>query len=274
MLKRTKDKPVSHPYRWRYAFVLGCLGVLSQNCWAQFPSLRATDTRTSIPEAVMADRKQWGADLAFGGSFNRGNTDVNYINSGFALFKSWAPSTAYLSGSMVYNTFGGVRVLNQGTLTARYDRAVKGPWKIFLFNTNAYNEFIRLNYRTTSGIGPWYDLSLGPTKHGLSLALTHEYEKFKGGGIIERAGRISFRDVSRLPISQVAELRADLFYVPKIDELGDYHLFAEIGLQTMIWKDKLGLKLSWTDEYDSRPKPGVKPNDTLWTTSLTFHFGK
>lgn len=257
----------------RLLLLVGLLGFsIPPTSWAQFPSLRATDTRTLTPEAVMAERKQWGVDLGFGGTFNRGNTDVNYLNSNFSVFAAKGPSTTYLSGSMIYNTFGNIRVINQGGLTARYDHSIQGPWKIFAFNTNGYNEFIRLNYRTTTGAGPWYDQTLGATKHGLSLALTHEYEKFKGG-TIERAGRLSFRDVSRIPLSRVAEIRADLFYVPKLDEIGDYRLFAEIALQTIIWRDKLGLKVSWTDEYDSRPKPGVKPNDTLWLTSLTFHFG-
>jgi len=42
---------------------------------------------------------------------------------------------------MIYNRFNGFRVLNQGALTGRYDYSVAGPWKIFVFNTNAYNEF-------------------------------------------------------------------------------------------------------------------------------------
>jgi len=29
-------------------------------------------------------------DLDFGGSFNRGNTNVDYISSGFDMFKAWA----------------------------------------------------------------------------------------------------------------------------------------------------------------------------------------
>ncbi|MBI5631463.1 MAG: DUF481 domain-containing protein [Elusimicrobia bacterium] len=247
--------------------------LIHQTAWAQFPSLRATDTRTSTPEAVMQDRKDWGLDLAFGGNFNRGNTDVDYISGGFSAFKAWSDSSAYLNGSMIYNTFGSRKILNQGSLTARYDREIQRPWKIFAFNTNAYNEFIRLDYRSTTGVGPWYDAQWGEVKHGLSLAITHEYENFKGG-LAESAARLSLRDVLRLPLSQAAELRADFFYRPKMDAIGDYHLFAEIGLETIIWKRNLGLKLAWIDEYDSRPQPGVKPNDALWLSAVTLHFGE
>lgn len=59
------------------AFVL--TGSLAGAARAQFPSLRNTDTRTSTPETVMGVRKDWGVDANFGGAFNRGNTNVNYI---------------------------------------------------------------------------------------------------------------------------------------------------------------------------------------------------
>ena len=209
--------------------------------------------------------------------FYRGRTVTLIVSSGvgggFDTFKAWARTTAYLSGSMIYNKFNGVQVLNQGTLTARYDYALTGPWKVFVFNTNAYNEFTRLNYRETSGIGPWYDFALGATRHGVSLAGAQEYENYKGG-VFHRTGRISFRDISKFPISETAQVSTDFFYIPKADEFGNYRLYGEIALQTLIWKKNLGLKLSWTDDYNSRPQPGIKPNDTLWLTSFTLHFGR
>jgi hypothetical protein len=82
------------------------------------------------------------------------------------------------------------------------------------------------------------------------------------------------RDVSRIPVSKAAELDSDLFYSPKIGEPGDYHFFDEISLETLLWKDTLGLKVSWTCDYDSRPKQGIKPYDIRWETSLTLRFGE
>ena len=76
-----------------------------------------------------------------------------------------------------------------------------------------------------------------------------------------------------MALSPTARIRADLFYVPKADDFADTHLSAELSLETTVWKE-LGLKLSWLDEYDSRPKTGIKANDTHILTSLTFHFGK
>ena len=258
------------PIKYCFFSLLGLVLLVPVEAKAQ---LGRADTRTVVPEVVMKERKQWGADLAFGGSFNRGNVSGNNLSGNFDIFKNYTRSTAYITGSMAYCVINHRQLNNQGALTLRYDHAVKGNWKIFAFSTNAYNRVIHLDYRTTTGIGPWYNLSLGETKHGISLAGIREYEEFSGG-IREHSWRVSLRDISRVPVSPVAELSSDLFYSPKADEFGDYHFFQEIALRTLIWRDTLGLKLSWAYLYDSRPRPGIKPGDILWQTSLTLQFGR
>lgn len=257
------------PY-WVMALASLCLG---QESFAQSPFLRSTDKHTLTPEAVIGERKRWGADLSFGGGFNRGNVTINSLNGSFDLFKSWELSSAYLSGSFIYSTFQDRRTLNLGAVTVRADRRIAGPWKLFAFNTQAYNDFLRLDYRTTTGAGPWYDLAVGETRHGLSAALVHEYQRFFFG-TVQRTARFSFRAMSRWPISPLAELTSDLFYVPRLDRISDYRADIEIGLETRIWRDNLGLKVSWLNEYENRPQPDVKHNDVFWLTSLTCHFGR
>lgn len=241
---------------------------------AQSPFLRQADMRTRTPEAVMSGRKDWGLDLSFGGNFNRGNVDADSLSGGFSTFKALPGATVYLSGSILYSTFGNRRIFNQGALTARVDRGLPWKnWKIFAFNTNAYNEFLRVNHRATTGAGPWYDLALGPTTHGLSLAVAHEHERFKFGSSKDR-GRLSFRSLSRVPLAETAELSADFFWIPSLHDSRDQRLYGEVSLQTKIWKDNLGLRLAWIAEHDSRPQPRVRKDDTLWLTSLTLRFGK
>lgn len=257
---------------WSAWWLLGLVGNLAPLAQAQSPILRGRDTRTLAPETVQAGRRHWGADLTLGGISTRGNVDTNLYNGGFSLFTSKAPSSVYLSGTAIYGTKGSVRQQNQGAMTFRYDHALRGAWKAFAFDTNAYNEFLRLNYRHTVGAGPWVDLAAGPSTHGLSLAVTHEYERFEGG-VREDAARLSLRTLSKIPVSELAQLTADIFYVPKADDFGDYHFYAELAFQTMFWKENLGMKVSWIEEYDSRPRPGVRRMDTLWLTSLTLRFG-
>ena len=240
---------------------------------AQSPFLRSTDTRTSTPETLLSSRESWGADFNFGATLNRGNVDFTSLAFGLGVVKKWQRSALSLAGSALYNTFGSKQVFNQGTATLRYDRWLSENWRLFAFNSHAYNDFILLNYRATVGAGPWYDLKLGPTVHGLSLAGTYEYESFQGG-VTDSAGRLSFRLASKIPVSPIAELDLDFFYVPRASDLDDYHLYAQVSLETLFVKSLFGLKVSWIDEYDSRPQPGIKTNDQLFLASLTCHVGK
>lgn len=259
---------------WRGPLCALALGLLlAPALRAQSVYSRGSDTRTAVPEAVMAERKVWGVDLSFGGSSINGNAHNDYLNGGFSLFRADGRSTVYLMGSANYSAYKHVTAVNQGVGTFRYDYTIAAPWKVFVINTNSYSDAIRLNYRSITGAGLWYDLDWGASKHGISLALSHEYEAFRSN-VHEQSWLLSLRSLSHIPISNVAALEADLFYVPKADEFADYHLFASLALRTMVWKDNLGLKLAWTDEYDSRPRPGIKHNDTMLTTSLTLHFGR
>ena len=255
-----------------YYFLLVSLGMIIHPVTAA-AQYGHSDMRTSTPETIMAERKQWGADFAYGGSFNGGNIEENEQSGSFSVFKNYGRSTVYLNGSLIYHTIDNVQQNNQGNLTVRYDHPIGGNWKIFAINTNAYNKFLDLNYRTATGGGPWYDLSLGDTKHGISLSVMYEYESFRKD-IVEHTERLSFRDVSQIPVSNTAEIVSDMYYAPKIDEFADYHFFEELSLESLIWKDTLGLKISWSYDYDSRPKPGIKPYDVIAETAFTLHFGK
>ena len=198
----------------RLFFVLifaGLLPFIAQTCPAQSNYLYGSDTRTSLVEFMAGERKQLGGDFAFGGNFIRGNADINYLNSNFGIFKFWERRSVYIKGFVLYNTSGAQKTINQGMESIRYDQCFGKPLKVFIFNTNAYNDFIRLNYRTTSGLGLWYAFAHNAANHGFSIAVTHEYENFKAG-LIERAARLSVRNLSAFEISNTAEISADFFH--------------------------------------------------------------
>lgn len=222
----------------------------------------------------MAGRKAWGLDLSLGGNFSRGNVDTDALSTSFSGFKAFSGASVYLAGAALYGTASGRRVLNQASLTLRADHPLPWEaWKVFAFAANSFNEFLRLNHRATTGAGPWYDLLLGPTSHGLSLAIVQEHEVFKYGRE-EDHGRLSLRSLSRVPLGPASELTADFYWTPSLRDGGDRRLYGEIALQAKVWRDSLGLRLAWIAEHDSRPRPGVRKDDATVLTSLTARFGK
>lgn len=249
------------------------LGLIAAPCGAQSPYVRQGDVRVPMAEAVMKERKVWGTDISFGGNATRGNSRTGLINAGAAFFRSWNQSTLTLTGSALHQTASGRQLQNQGKATLRYDYKLVGPWGLFAYNTHGYNDLLRLDYRVKIGAGPWRDMLLGKARLGSGLAFAQVYERFQGGSI-ERTARLLLRNNVRVPISKVADLKAELFYVPAVKDFNDYHLDGEISLQTVFWKEYLALRLGWLGEYDSRPKPRVVSTDTYWTASLVFQMGR
>lgn len=137
-------------------------------------------------------------------------------------------------------------VLGLGLLLAATPRA--GAEQASL--SSHYNELLRLDRRRP---GPGANLSWG-----------QEYQKLRGGAV-KRAGRLSL---------QSPYARAEVVYVPKSGDPGNYRLIAELGVEAPIIRNSLGFKVSWTDKYDSRPGRFDVGDETQWLASLSLRFGR
>ncbi len=69
-----------------------------------------------------------------------------------------------------------------------------------------------------------------------------------------------------------AKLAWDLAWLPNVADFGDYQLRSDASLTATLYKG-LGVRLGLLNEFDSRPRPGVKRHDMLLTTTLTYSIG-
>ena len=145
---------------------------------------RADDLKTILPEDIFGDRKEWGVSLKLGGDSHSGNVEKKRLGAELSVFKRFNKLTAYWDTNISYLGVGedpSSRVLNVGSTVLRLDHHFNETWRIFFFSTHAYNEFLKLDYRTANGIGPWWDYKGESFTLGVSLALAHEHENFEGG---------------------------------------------------------------------------------------------
>lgn len=115
---------------------------------------------------------------------------------------------------------------------------------------NHYNEVLRINRQRPN--------------RGLNLSWGQEYQKLRSGAV-KRAGRFSLRN---------SFARAEAVYVPKSGDAGNYRLITELGVEAPILRKSLGLKVSWTDKYDSRPGRFDVRDETQWLASVSLRFGR
>ena len=234
---------------------------------------RASDMRTDLPENIFQKRKLWGVDLSLGYSENSGNIEQINGYTNISLFKVSGDFSYYLQGSALYSSFGESVVQNRRAATLRIDWRRTAQFKWFAFNTHGSNEFLKLNYRTTFGAGPWFDFAGKSWKNGLSVVPVVLVEQFEGQDSSNEAA-VSLRNVFRYELNSVSSIGFDFFYAPRMKEVSDYHLYFQSIFETKIYRDLIFLQLMYTLEYDSRPAAGVRSADRTYMTAISFHLGK
>ena len=60
---------------------------------------------------------------------------------------------------------------------------------------------------------------------------------------------------------------------PRVSDLADYRFLASASVTARIYKG-FGLRIAVLEEYNSRPRSGIEPNDLLTTTTLTYTVGR
>jgi hypothetical protein len=234
---------------------------------------RAGDTRTALPERIFKNRKKWGVDLGLSYTEYSGNANQLSGSTQVSAFRAFEKLSYYLDGSLGYARSRGVVGQNRRHIVLRMDRKVSENFKWFAFNTHAYNQFLRLDYRTTVGAGPWYDFIGSKWKNGFSVAPTYYYEEFQRQRPNSEGGW-SFRNYFTYDISETASGGFDLFYAPRMKEIADFHFYFQPFLTAKVYKDLVSLRLSYTLEYDSRPIANVRQGDRTYMTTFNFAVGE
>lgn len=237
------------------------------------PWQRSADQRTLLPEKLENGRNDWGVDLGIGYSQYSGNVEQTSANLEFTYFKKIDDNTFYINSGFIYGISRGVVNQNQGRVVLRYDQPVTENFKWFVFNTHAYNQFLKLDYRGTLGAGPWYDFKGEKFTNGVSAAPVFFYEDFDGFGT-EKDFWVSLRNYFVYELNESSNVGFDFFYMFRANEPDDHLTFFQPFLETVIKPNRFSLKLSYIAEGDSRPKPGVKSTDFNYYATLVIKFGE
>ena len=235
------------------------------NIWS-----RQGDQRTDVTENVLGDRQQ-AVEFNFGFNKNSGNVNQQVYSTGLALAKKIHSVGFYMKMQTFFAESNDFTVQNQKSLVLRADYPIEQKLRLFTFSTHAANEFLRLDYRSTLGLGPWYDWVGEKWTNGLSLAPVFFYEEF-GGVPRNREWRVSFRSLFGWKIDDKSRWGYDFFFAPRAKHLADLQVFFQPFFETKIYKESVSLKMTYTVEYDSRSLDGIKSTDTQYMTSLNFKF--
>jgi len=259
--------------------ILTCLLALA----LPLPALAATfsrtdDTRPKPPEHWQ-QREVFGVDVGAGGAFMSGNVDHFAIHGSLDLmFRFGKRHEIYVEGRAAHSAFGGNTVIDKDRGSLLYALSVHRNINLFAYSTHSRNRFLTLKYRTTNSVGicihSWAPEVLDPSL--LSIGFTPEWEWWDAEPDAVRQNAI--RGTARInivwPATEFMRLGFDVSYSPVFADMRDFRIYAEAYVEMKVTKETVSFRFSFVDEYDSRPRPGVKSNDVTVIPSLAVHLGK
>ncbi len=242
---------------------------------ADGPFSRSDDTRPRAPEEWQR-REVYGIDLTAGATRLAGNVDHFAVNGSLdVMVRVHARHELFLEAHGIYSAFAGKPVLDKQTASLLWAWAIHEHLNVFLYSTHGRNRFLTLRYRMTNSLGLCVH-SLAPRAMQTSLisfGVTPEHEWWE-----DRTRETQIRGSLRLtltaPFTPYVMVGIDVSYAPVFVDMGDFRLYGEAFAELKITERVLALRITVADEFDSRPREGVKSNDLSIVPSLVVHLGR
>ncbi|NNC90657.1 MAG: DUF481 domain-containing protein [Akkermansiaceae bacterium] len=222
----------------------------------------------AAPAATTAG--SWNRAVDLGATYASGNSDVTLLTAGFTVDGEvdrdlYAASLRYAygedSGTTSSDSFLGSlswrRLLDERSyaglrLDGRYDALADIDYRISL--SALYGYFFIKNEKTR------FSLEGGPG-----------YTVEKVGGVTDSYLNLYAGDRFEHQLSDTTRIYQSLSWFAPAEDLGDYQLIGEIGLETVL-TDRLSLKIYVEDKFEAQPAPGRKDNDLRVVTGISYKF--
>jgi putative salt-induced outer membrane protein len=214
----------------------------------------------------------WSGSLGGGLSLTGGNSESNSYNLEFGLtYDPKKKVVLKLDGAYLRTDTDGEATVDRTGLGARYEYSVAGGGRLFAFGEVRYQRDVLKDVdhliSPTAGVGYRLadsdDLKLS-VNGGVGLAL----EKLAGldattSGAVNASESLSWK------LSGSASIVHTARGLWKTDDFGDAYYHFDVGILTSL-AGRFDLKLSFADDYKSRPPADKKENDTAVLATIVF----
>ncbi|MGA2751470.1 MAG: DUF481 domain-containing protein [Verrucomicrobiota bacterium] len=227
---------------------------------------------------VHPSTNQWHSTVALGLTIARGNTDTTLVSLSARTEKKWPLNNLALGADALY---GESKLPGQSTSTetadsqkgfGQYDRTLSDRFYAYGRLEALHDGIADIEYRFTLAPGAGYyfiknksaDLSveLGPGYIDEKLDdHTHDYATLRAA------------EKFHYTLSPHARLWETIEYLPEVDELDNYIVNAELGVEAGLnKKNNVTLRTVLQDSYDNVPAPGRLKNDLKLIAAVAYKF--
>ena len=232
-----------------------------------------------IEERIAKNKKDdiqkinWRREVSLGYNKSSGNTKSSQLTIAAFINRKTKHDEFTIKGDTYYSSSNEEMDAQRWYAMVRYDFSLwKNKWHNFYKLDADHDRFANVDYRLVPSAGIGYRFSdtlkwKAMIEGGLGFEHTSYRDATKNSGEAILLGRGFFEKkfFDNLSITQ------DITLYPSLESMGQFRLHSETSFISPI-NEKLSLRLSFVDDYDSDPMGNIKKNDLRFTSSLVHSF--
>jgi putative salt-induced outer membrane protein YdiY len=244
--------------------------LLAAACLAATPLL-------SFAQVTVKDDGQWRALFTAGASLSSGNSDSTTVNLSGEAVKATKTDKLSINGRALYLKNDDDQAEQRYAFGTHYQRDINE--RIFGFGQfdALKDEPSNLSSRLSVGTGLGYHvIKQDNVTWDVSTGVGYTRERYVEPSVIDGVARdryanteLLFAEESNHKISDNTTLKQRLAYLPDLRNSGEYRATFDGGISVAMTK-RFSLTATVQHRYDSNPGDGLKKNDTLFITGVSY----
>lgn len=230
-------------------------------------SIAATAALTST---LCAEESDWNNSFDLGATLTRGNSESTLISVGFATTKkddadeyfgalnyTYGESEEDVTSDEILGSFAWNRLITDVTYAG-----IRADLRI--------DELADIDYRAgVTGLVGHYFIKSDTTYLAIETGIGFTAEEVAGE--TDTYANLYLGDRFEHKLNDKTRIYQTLSVTAPIENLSDYSLVAELGLETTL-TDTMSLKIYIQDKYEGEPPSGISNNDVKIVTGISYKF--
>ncbi|HWQ92826.1 MAG TPA: DUF481 domain-containing protein [Clostridia bacterium] len=215
-------------------------------------------------------KSTWDSSAALGLTLTEGNSRTVQINGNLQSTKKWDQNEINLGADGTYGKDRSVKSAEALRGYGQYNRLFDDRFFGYLRLEALHDAIADVDYRITfsPGVGYYFIKNDGTNLRGeVGPGLVHE----KQGGEVNTYATLRLAERFEHKINDRSRIWQSLEFLPQIDDIENFIINAEIGIETQITKS-FSQRTFIQNTYDNEPAPGRRENDVKLVAAIAYKF--
>ncbi|MBU1928932.1 MAG: DUF481 domain-containing protein [Candidatus Omnitrophota bacterium] len=239
----------------------------------EFVDKIVNDEEVKVAKIQEHKSKLWQREISMGLNKSSGNTENTHLSSSLYVNRKTDANEFTIKGDIFYSSANKTMDAQKWYSMIRYAYSFsERKWYNFYKLESDHDRFANIDYRIipSLGIGYWFS-DIPDWKAITEVGIGLEHANFKDDTKDSNEAVLIPRAFFEKKLFGKSRISQDIIFYPSLTESGEYRFYSETAFINPI-NEKLSLRFSFIDDYNSKSTKDTKKNDARLISSLSYSF--